>query len=248
MDRNSSNCGPFLPDISKCLDLGSWSSSSLKSLLTRSILPDPDDVAPQGQQGNDMNPEEVRYQNLLQELRLQRDTESITNRYPWQSRLAFEQLLLMAIELRKQFGDQVGDRGVVRILSGSFPWRVYGPSIGKTFTEFLQLGGEVQVLIWSDILTDNRKLLSTYEALANGCGKFQYRLSGTSENGDKLSHMFLVGSSAYRLEAPHKVFGGNEVSEIAPTVPARICFNDPEGGSQLVEYFKTLWNICQQNA
>lgn len=180
--------------------------------------------------------ENTSYQLVLRRFRERRNPNPIPNRFPWQSRIAMEELTQLAIENLKSSGTET-----IRILTSRFPWEVYGQvPLRSSLEEFLKLGGQVRVLIWTESLDRNEILLEALQSCAIENG-LRYLVSGTEEGGEELHHMFVVGESAYRFEAPHVSFKNVEFSELSPEVPARISFNDAETASHLIGYFEKLW-------
>lgn len=177
----------------------------------------------------------VEYRNKLAELRLTRSHQSITNRFPRQGRYAFQELAQLACELQSQ------QPTVIRILTGSLPWNIYGPPVADRIAEFLKAGGEVRILVWNEESITTVQNLRILQSVGE---KLSYRISGTSENGDKLSHMFLVSKEAYRLEVPHANDSETVFTDTFPLVPAIINFNDKSGGQSLCQHFDILWNAC----
>lgn len=204
--------------------------SLLKSLLASSLTPDSGRAS---------------YRDLLVQFRKRSSSDPIFHRYPWQARQAFAELLELAIEAQSK---QPAEPKVVRVLSGEFPWKVYGENpVRDLFVKFLELKGSLKVLIWNDRLTESRSLLHSFHeiSLAAG-GSFEVRLSGTTKNGEKISHLFLVGDRAYRVENPHPIYPTESVTDVDPIFPARVCFNDPSGSEKYRQFFDEVWAVCQQ--
>ena len=113
----------------------------------------------------------------------------------------------------------------------------------------MAIGGQIRILAWTDTLESPRKKeVKTLLCLAEAGGNNAVvtRVSGTREHGEKLSHFLLVGTKAYRYEAPHKYFSDEDVDDFSPEIPARICFNDPVTATRLSEFFDELWNTVSQ--
>lgn len=176
------------------------------------------------------------YQSVLERFRERRNPNPIPNRFPWQSRIAMVELTKLAIENLRNNGSET-----IRVLTSRFPWEVYGkPPLRTELESFLKLGGNLRVLIWTESLDRNELLLQSLQEIAPDDG-LNYLVSGTEQGGDELHHMFVVGTSAYRFEAPHPSFKEVEFTELSPEVPARISFNDQENAESLVNYFDRLW-------
>ncbi len=179
------------------------------------------------------------YQQLIVKFRKDEYSDPIHIRFPWQTKIAISELLYLAIDLAKK--QKYSD---VRLLTSSFPWEIYGPPVADLIVEFLKSGGRFRLLVWNDGILRSQKLVETLQQAARGTDNFQIRYSNTIENGEQLSHMLVIGKTAYRLEAPHKSIDESAISEFAPIVPARVCFNDKSGAAELGGFFDDLWNLC----
>lgn len=170
------------------------------------------------------------YKETVQRARKQKSSMAIANRYPWHGQIAMRELLKLATS--SCAARAADDPCTVRLLTGSFPVAVYGRLLSD-FEEFVSAGGRLKVFAWHEQLH-----LGSFASL----DQVESRHSGTSESGDKLNHFMLIDDFAYRYEAPHGPFQSSEFNELSPPVPARICFNDPTGGAQLLNFFNDLWN------
>ncbi|QDT57296.1 hypothetical protein Pan44_53640 [Caulifigura coniformis] len=177
-----------------------------------------------------------RYHRALRSLRESGDSDSVICRFPWQTKVAFQELLQLAIDTQKR------SRGVVvRVLTGSFCSEVYGPPVAEKFEQFLAAGGDVRIIVWNDSYAKSEWLIRSLERQ----GKLECRISGTTENGEKLSHLFVVGKDAYRLESPHPAYRELKVTDSEPEILSRICFSDSKGAAILAKYFDDLWRLCE---
>ncbi len=177
-----------------------------------------------------------RYHNALRLLRERQHPDSITVRFPWQCKIAFLELIELAI---RRIDENPGSH-VIRIITGKFPWKVYVPPVGDSLVKYLELGGKLKVLVWNDELGDSQKLV---DVLARQTGRFECRLAHTKESASMISHIFVVDDIAYRIEAPHSPFDGEPITDVSPIVPSRICFNDRSSSAKLAEYFESLWGL-----
>jgi len=184
-----------------------------------------------------VNPELVlKFRNMLRTFRADRRTGSVTNRHPWQTRLAILELLDLAETEAKLHGPQD-----IRILSGAFPGHFYNEQILDRLQAALEYGCRARILVW-DQPPEARNpeaelLLQTYPRT------FQISWSGTREDGENLWHFQLIGDTAYRVEAPHAYYPPDaRFTDYEPPTVARICFNDPQLAKVLAEFFDEL---CQ---
>lgn len=100
--------------------------------------------------------------------------------------------------------------------------------------KFVETGGKVSVLIWDK--EENVGDLPQIDGV-------EIRCSGTNIDGDELNHFLVVDNDAYRYEAPHTFYPSDQFNDFYPPIPARICFNDPVGGEELVKFFDDLWTV-----
>lgn len=182
-----------------------------------------------------------QYVANLTRLRQSKSRDPIFMQRPWECREAIIQLLAVGIEQLERSRQSPAHQVVIRIFTSTFPQAIYGPPLADKLSAFLALGGQIRVLVWNSSLGTNAQQLERLEN--NWPNRFSYRISGTAENGERLSHMTVVGKTAYRIEAPHRVFTEDELTDFSPEIPARACFNDREGAQVLTKYFDELWNI-----
>ncbi len=182
----------------------------------------------------------AQYEQLLESYRNSKSSDPIPNRVPWQARLAVHALIKGAVEEQNAVAEGSGEPVTVRILTSSLPAYVFDVDTIKSLKAFHDAGGKVQVLVWNDELPEIEDPF--WESLEDDRSSF--RLSGTTEYGESLNHLCIVGNKAYRLEAPHKHYSATDFSECFPDVPARICFNDPQGAGQTIDFFDQLWQHC----
>ncbi len=180
------------------------------------------------------------YRHLLESYRDSKSKDPIANRFPWQAKLALRALAQLAQERQeaKQQGDEPEE---VLIVSSALPELFFGGETGEALQDFHKAGGRIKVLVWNDAESVRPIRDPFWQSLAKDSDSF--RVSGTSKLGDELNHFFVVGRDAFRLEAPHPDHGDTEITDFAPEVPARICFNDPGRGENIVRYFQTLWDF-----
>jgi len=153
----------------------------------------------------------------------------IANRFPWQTKMATEKLLDVA--KAKRFG--------IRLLTGSCPEGFYDPSLAEKLRDCKKDGAPyVRVLVWQEKAEGISKPLLH---LASE-GVIDLHISGTDKFADQIPHFLLVGEGAFRQEAAHQKFGRDVTfTELTPTIPARIDFDDPETGKSLATLFDSIW-------
>jgi hypothetical protein len=153
----------------------------------------------------------------------------IANRYPWQTRMAMCKLLDVAKQKLLP----------VRLLTGSCPESFYDEALASQMRECKKAGSPfIRVLVWQENAEGISPSLSSLAA----DGTIELRVSGTNMLADKIAHFLLVGDQAFRQEAAHPPFACDLVfTDTAPTVPARIDFDDKETAKTLSEMFDSIW-------
>lgn len=180
------------------------------------------------------------YVQLLSESRKNLSDVPIGNLYPWHCAAAISELLTHA--LSEQRAKSLKDEFcTVCILTGTCPDQVYGGDSFELLKRFVAAGGKLQVLVWNRIsdLSRLRELAAAYQQHVE---VIEANLPSTNESPP---HFFLVDASAYRYEAPHQPYESSEFHDFGPEIPARICFNDPAGGSRLKLLFGNLWKAAK---
>lgn len=160
------------------------------------------------------------------------DVGVVSNRFPWQSKMAFEKLLDVA--KAKKEG--------IRILSGSCHEGYYKEDLVKKFTECKEAGCPfIRILVWQktpDGICPDLIKLAVDDTI-------DLRISGTDDYAATVPHFLLVGENAFRQEAGHLPFTSQTVfTELEPEVPARIDFNDPVTGKTLSGIFDKFWGTA----
>jgi hypothetical protein len=182
--------------------------------------------------------ERAEYARLLQQRRANNSQEPVANRFPWQGELAIRELLEAARAEQRS-----GRPAEIFILTGSAPDRVYETDEPAVWQQIVAEGGIIKILVWG---SNPRRCGSVLRCLVDSRPSVEMRFSGTDVLSGQLPHFVLVDKQAYRLEAAHPQFPENTVfTETWPEIPARICFNDPDGGTQLANYFQDLWNLSR---
>lgn len=189
------------------------------------------------------------YARLLLDARSSESKEPIPNRYPWHCQLAVRELLSYAANRQTiaQRNNAQSHPIVIRILTGTLPEYIYGSESAEEFRSFLNAGGQVRVLAWTDAIEveSKRNRGSLLKWTSDYPGLIEFKISGTKTQGDSISHFLVVDQLAYRHEAPHPYFGDQKIDDLHPEVPARICFNDSMGAERLVKFFDALWDASQ---
>lgn len=156
----------------------------------------------------------------------------VSNRFPWQSRMAFEKLLDVAKK----------NKSSIRILSGSCHEGYYKEDLVKKITECKQAGcPNIRILVWQkspDSICPALLKLAENDTI-------ELRISGTDDFADTVPHFLLVGENAFRQEAGHPPFTSQtKFTDVEPQVPARIDFNDPVTGKTLTGIFDKFWGTA----
>jgi hypothetical protein len=153
---------------------------------------------------------------------------TISNRYPWQARMAVEKLLTIAKDKKLP----------IRIITGRGPEGFYNEGCCGLLAACKKNGCSIQILVWQK---DSNGISPSLLKLAED-GVVSLRISGTDDNAGAIPHFLLVGDKAFRQEAGHNPFTNDTLfSETEPQVPARIDFEDPVTGKVLLEFFDKLW-------
>lgn len=184
------------------------------------------------------------YKAILEVARTTRSGDPTANRFPWQAEVALSQLSELAMS-EQQFLRARGDdsRLVIRVRTDSLPTRIYGGPVADKLSEFLQLGGEVRILLapgcdGADV-TNIRRFA--------GRQNVQIRKEKPGVLNIPRNHFFVVDNLGYRYEAEHHPFSGDEFrngDDFHPAIPARICFNDTEGAGVLSQIFDQSWAVA----
>jgi hypothetical protein len=187
------------------------------------------------------------YRELLQSYRIDESKDPIANRRPWHCKIAVEELVEFGIsKAREARKNQLPERPRIRLLTSVCPNHIYGShGFLERLEEFFDAGGTVQVLVYSDSF-DTRG--SALFAITKEQAGIQFRCSRTSFKSEQLKHFMTVGDQAYRVEASHPPHKSSDFTDLSPEIPARICFNDPEGTSNLKGFFDALWDACGDSA
>lgn len=153
---------------------------------------------------------------------------TVSNRFPWQARMAVERLLDYAKDHKLD----------VRVLSGKCPEGFYNEKIANKLTECSHEGCKIKVLVWQK---DTTGIAPTLLKLSEA-GAIDLRISATDNFANAVPHFLIAGEKAFRQEAAHPPFTDKtSFSETEPQVPARIDFDDPATGKVLVDFFDKVW-------
>ena len=154
----------------------------------------------------------------------------IANRFPWQTKMAIDKLLEVAVKRRN---------APIRLLTGGGPEGFYDERLAARFRTCKEHGSPfIRVLVWQ------KSAEGISQALLNLVADktIELRVSGTDQYADEVPHFLLIGDDAYRQEAAHPRFTCSTVfGESEPQIPARIDFGDPEGGQVLKSVFDQVW-------
>jgi len=173
------------------------------------------------------------FERLLREFHAQRIPIPISNKYPWQTRLAIRELLGLARETKAQ----------VRLLTGTGTDMAYGrDDLAKPMRLALEEGCHVRILVWNDAQHPVGSVLA--QLAKDFPAGLEIKMSGTRLASDKIPHFLTVGEDANRLEIPHPPYDNIEFTEDSPETRASICFNAAEGTRGLNTYFDVLWAKC----
>lgn len=156
----------------------------------------------------------------------------VANRFPWQSKMAFEKLLTIAKKKKAN----------IRMLTGGGAEGFYDEQFGQRFRDCKKAGcASIRVLVWQKT---EKGISPSLMALAQD-GVIDLRISGTDEYADRVPHFLLVGEDAFRQEAAHSRFTSQTVfTETDPQIPARIDFGDAETGKTLASNFDEIWGAA----
>ena len=187
-----------------------------------------------------------RYAALLEANRRTESTDPAANRHPWQCEIAVTQLSEFALAKQHQARASHQDPVVVRVRTDSMPLRVYDGGVANLLREFIDLGGELRILLTASKTNYDVSSIQRYRGVSN----VQLRQEQPTDLGSTFgNHFFVVGEQAYRYEAAHIPFSGDEfraTDDFHPIIPARICFNDPVSAESLTHLFDVLWTSAKE--
>jgi hypothetical protein len=174
------------------------------------------------------------YRRRLRNARENGKSEPLPNLRPWQCKMAVEELVMLAKTLQAD-ARKTGTSVCIRILTGVCPGHVYG---NADFRTFLSDGGEIKILVWNE----NSSVSNPLKILSDIYPKqVHFVYARQPIQSAPINHFLVVGKNAYRLEAIHEK--STIFTDMEPTIPARINFNDPEGAARLVDGFDSLWSL-----
>jgi hypothetical protein len=153
----------------------------------------------------------------------------ITNRFPWQTRLAVQELLDLAAQMSAE----------VRIVTGSGSDKAYGGDLAKAMRQAIEKKCRFRILVWNDEQHPYGKTLAELQNAYNT--SLSIRMSGTRSTSGTIPHFLTVGDSAYRLEMPHPPYDDMQFSDTTPETKAQICFNDTSLTRILNAFFDKVW-------
>jgi hypothetical protein len=172
--------------------------------------------------------DKVMFRTILEGVASRPAIATISNRFPWQARMAVEKLLIFAKEQKLP----------IRIISGRGPEGFYNDGCCDLLASCKKAGCNIRIVVWQK---DSNAISPSLLKLADE-GTVSLHISGTDDRAEEIPHFLLVGDKAFRQEAGHKPFTSDTVfTETEPQVPARIDFGDPITGKVLLESFDKLW-------
>lgn len=183
-----------------------------------------------------------RYASLIESARRSESKDPAANRHPWQCEIALTQLSEFALTKQQIANDRSQDPIVVRLRTDSMPRRIYDKAVGDNLIDFVSKGGQLHILLTASDSNYDVSSLVRFQGREN----VQIKKERTEQAVSQIrNHFLLVDSQAYRYEAEHGSFTGDEFrieDDFHPVIPARICFNDPDSGKLLKDIFVSLWN------
>lgn len=173
----------------------------------------------------------VMFRTILEGVASYPQLATVSNRYPWQARMAVEKLLTIAKERQLP----------ISIISGRGPEGFYNEGCCGLLSECKKNKCTIRVLVWQK---DPTAISPSLLKLADD-GVISLRISGTDDHAEEIPHFLLVGDKAFRQEAGHAPFTNDTVfTDTEPQVPARIDFDDSTTGKVLLESFNKLWGTA----
>jgi hypothetical protein len=156
----------------------------------------------------------------------------VANRFPWQSKMAFE--MLLSVAKRK--------KAHIRMLSGGGVEGFYDGQFAQRFRDCKDAGcPSIKLLVWQK----NTKGISPALVQLAEEGIIELRISGTDAFEDQVPHFLLIGEDAFRQEATHARFTPQTVfTDESPQIPARIDFGDAVTGKVLADTFDQIWSAA----
>lgn len=183
------------------------------------------------------------YRNLLRNYRLEENKSPVANRHPYHAQIAVSELMELAIS-KLTTSSRRSSSNEALIITGSAPDRVFFPETADSFDRFFKAGGRVRLVVWNDTFKCGDRLRALFD---KHVGQVEWRVSQTQDFASEVAHFLLVCDQAYRLESPHEPFINVPFdNDFTPEIPAKICFNDPEGGASLRSYFEEVWELLSE--
>ena len=172
--------------------------------------------------------DKIAFSAILEGAAANPDLCTISNRYPWQARIAAGKLLQIART----------NHLPIRVLSGRCHEGFYDQRLAEQLQLCKETGCSIRFLVWQK----SAEGISPALIKLSESGVIELRVSGTDQFESSVPHFILIGDRAFRQEAGHPPFNKDTVfTEYEPQVPARIDFNDPATGKVLIGMFDNLW-------
>jgi len=170
----------------------------------------------------------------------------IANLYPWHCRESVSALVRFAFMRQNSNPKNVS----VRILVHTFLDNVFGEETVTDFQNYLIHSGSIKILFAQPPVANYGGTFNELKSVSENLARERGRQSGLQVQTTPLidrpfPQFILVGEAAYRVEATHDpIYDPSEFKARSPELPARLCFNDPRGGRQLMASFDLLWRVA----
>jgi len=169
----------------------------------------------------------------------------IANLYPWHARESIAALFDFA--RRRQWKRTEGDPTTIRLMLYAFPGCSSFEAIASWIGEALEAGANLRLLVDSP---PTHALASAITKLACSFAqndRLEIRKWSSRAFQHDLVQVFLVDSSAYRIEIAHAgTLQETNWTDKKPSIPARICFRDERVGVALAGCFDAAWHLARR--
>ena len=181
-----------------------------------------------------------RYQTQLRRHRKARSSSPLPNGNPWNFREAARELIEEAVDRSKKKAVSV------RVIAESLTPYIFTDRILEHLGEVMSNSGKVQLIVWNTHCDHLNELVTRF-FFGDDAGAFDVRISRTDKFRHIVRDLILIDNNAYRLEAIRPRNDTQAISDFSPEMRARICFNDPEGGTRIRRYFDLIHNALPKS-
>lgn len=170
------------------------------------------------------------YTKLVEVLRISNSGEHYFNRYPWQVRVVYDNLMTYA---EKTVNNR---QPCLCMFFGDVDFYFLQEDIDKRLSALADKGCEIKILLTNP---PSKKSLYRWEELTN---KGNVTVKNMSVYRDNLYHLW-VYDDAFRVEDPHPQLKPNmKITDISPERRAEFAFHDKRNADVVREYFNKQYD------